>query len=235
MKYRGLLGVISAIIMFLSFTTTTKAALVPDNNENGDLGITIDGNFDDWADKTKHPMKMSWDNDNIKYASLLSDNKNIYFYIMMNPKLSGGYTNFQPSGYTLSTGGKVFYISFNNNQTVNLQVGQKQAVSMNIYNSDANVDLNDQAYVARQKIDQKMGDGKTVKGTGYVWEVAVPLKDLHGISDVAGQTIKLENNALWSGSLETTGGSTGPIVLASAGFLIAIGGLLKFRKRNQQA
>ncbi|WP_407888136.1 Firmicu-CTERM sorting domain-containing protein [Levilactobacillus sp. N40-8-2] len=208
------------------------------NNQSGNLGITIDGNFDDWADKTKHPMKITGDDDNIKYASLLTDHDNIYFYILMSPKLSGGYTNFQPSGYQLEVGGKTFYLSFNNNQTVNLDVNQKQSVSLNIYSDSANTNLLGHAYVARQYLDQKMGDGSTVQGSSYVLECAVPYASLTGISDTSGQTITLANPNLWSGTIEASGGSTGPIVLASAGFVIAIAGAIKlsgfkFKRRRR--
>lgn len=209
------------------------------NNQAGNLGITIDGNFDDWADKTKHAMKITGDDDNIKYASLLTDNDNIYFYVLMSPKLKGGYTNFQPDGYQLDVGGKTFYLSFNNHRTVTIDVNQKQAVPLNIYSSDGtNNNLIGHAYVAHQYLDQKMGDGTTVQGSSYVFECAVPFKSLNGISNTTGQTIKLSNPNLWNGSIEAAGGSTGPIVLASAGFIIAIAGAIKlsgfkFKGRRQ--
>ncbi|WP_238333981.1 Firmicu-CTERM sorting domain-containing protein [Companilactobacillus halodurans] len=142
MKFKGFFVFISTIIcLFLGIIFTgsiTQAATVDssqlpvDNNEKSDLGIKIDGNFDDWKDKTKHAMTIKGDDDNIKYVSFLTDGKNIYLYVLMNPKLSGGYTNFQPDGYTLTVGDKVFYISFNNHQTVTLNLNQKKAVSMNI-------------------------------------------------------------------------------------------------------
>ncbi|NLR10332.1 MULTISPECIES: Firmicu-CTERM sorting domain-containing protein [Lactobacillaceae] len=211
-----------------SNSRSSSALTTSGNNQSGNLGITIDGNFDDWADKTTHAMKISGDDDNIKYASLLTDNDNIYFYVLMSPKLQGGYTNFQPDGYQLDVGGKTFYLSFNNHTTVNIDVNQKQAVPLNIYSSDGtNNNLIGHAYVARQYLDQKMGDGTTVRGSSYVFECAVPFKSLNGISNTTGQTIKLSNPNLWDGSIEAAGGSTGPIVLASAGFVIAIFGALK--------
>lgn len=234
---RFIIILMSALCFFASFGTVAQAAsdnLTPNNNESGDLGITIDGNFDDWADKTKQPMKFPWDNDNIKYASMLTDNDNIYLYVMMHPVLSGGYTNFQPSGYTLNVGGKTFSIDFNGNQTVKLDVGDKKAVALGIYdNSTGSYEtVNDCVYVANQYINQKMGDGKTVKGTGYVFEAKIPFKDLKGISNTSGQNISLENNNLWSGKLHVTGGSTGPVVLASTGFVIAIAAVLKYSGFN---
>ena len=206
----------------------------PNSYVNGALNIKIDGNFSDWDNVEKSPMVINGDNDNIKYAALVADDQNIYFYVMMHPVLSGGYTSFQPSGYDLTIGGKEFWISFNNNQTVNLDVGQKQAVSMNIYSSDGSVDLSNQAVVAKQNIDQKMGDGSTVKGTGYVFECAVPFSKLKGISNTSGQTITLKNSNLWNGELTTTGGSTGPILLASTGVAIAGWSVYQFTRRKRK-
>lgn len=202
---------------------------------DGALNIKIDGEFSDWSNIEKSPMVINGDNDNIKYASLVADDQNIYFYVMMHPVLSGGYTSFQPSGYDLTVGGKEFWISFNNNQTVNLDVGQKQSVPMNIYSSEGgSVDLSGQAVVSKQEIDQKMGDGSHVKGTGYVFECAVPFKDIKGASSTSGQVITLKNSNLWSGELTTTGGSTGPILLAGTGVVIAGWSVYQFTRRKRK-
>jgi uncharacterized protein (TIGR04145 family) len=211
-----------------------KKSLANNNNVHGSMGITIDGKFHDWDDITKSAMTINGDNDNIKYAALVADSENIYFYVLMNPVLSGGYTSFQPAGYDLTVGGKEFWITFNNGQTVNLDEGQSQMVSTNIYSSDANVNLNGQAAVGKQSIDQTMGDGKKVKGIGYVFECAIPLKDLKGISDISDQTITLKNRNLWDGEIDTTGGSTGPVLLAGTGFAIAGWSVLQVLRRKQK-
>lgn len=230
---RFVIILMSALCFFASFGTVAQAAsdnLTPNNNESGDLGITIDGNFDDWADKTKQPMQHPWDNDNFKYASMLTDNNNIYLYILMQPVLSGGDTKLQPDGYTLNVGGKVFNIDLNHHSTVNLNVGEKKAIVLDIYDPSTGSYhvLNNCVYVANQYINQKMGDGRTVKGNGYVFEAKIPFKNLKGISNTSGQNISLENTNLWSGKLHVTGGSTGPVVLASTGFVIAIAAILKY-------
>lgn len=204
-----------------------KDDLAENNNANGDFDISIDGDFDDWDDVLKSTMTVDGDNDNLKYVALVADSNNVYFYVKMQPVLAGGYTSFQPAGYVLTVGGKPFYISFNNNQTVNLDVGKSQNVSMNIYSPDVNVNLDGQASVSNQSIDQKNGDGSTVKGHGYVLECSIPIKDLKGISDTSDQTITLENSNLWTGKVTTTGGSTGPVLLASTG--VAIAGLSVYK------
>lgn len=239
MKSKLMIFLITACA-FLTFNITNAQALANNNNQAGDLGINIDGKFNDWADKDKHPMKISGDNDNIKNVAFLTDSNNIYLYISMEPKLVGGYTDFQPSGYNLTVGGKVFYISFNHNQTVNLNVGDSKAVSMNIYGADgSNKDLDNLVYVNRQNITQhryEQGTLRPIEGTSYRFEAKIPFKDLHDISNTAGQNIKLENQNLWTGSVQSSGGSTGPVLLASTGFVIALGsvvGLPILRKRRQ--
>lgn len=233
---RFVIILMSALCFFASFGTVAQAAsdnLTPNNNESGDLGITIDGNFDDWADKTKQPMISGNDHDNIKYASLLTDSKNIYFYVLMNPVLEGGYTHFQPTGYHLYVGGRIFDIDFNYKNPVNLNIGEVKAVDTEIWDRTNYIDqhLNNLTYVSKQKINQNIGvanSTKTVKGVGYVFETKIPFKDLNGISNTSGQNITLANESLWDGMLHVTGGSTGPVVLASTGFVIAIAAVLKY-------
>lgn len=198
------------------------------NNTSENLGIKIDGDFSDWADKTLSDMYISGDQDNLKKAALLADNKNVYFYVAMMPKLgngsTSGYATFQASGYQLNVGGIIYDISFNNNSTVTLDVGQKQAVSVNVYNEKTGADstFDDDAYVANQELTQKNGQGESVQGNGYVLECAIPFSVLGSSSDTSGQTITLANSNLWTGKLQTTGGSTGPVLLAGTGFIIAL-------------
>lgn len=238
---RFVIILMSALCFFASFGTVAQAAsdnLTPNNNESGDLGITIDGNFDDWADKTKQPMKENGDNFNIKYASLLTDSNNIYIYILMHPVGSGGgyetgYYKLQPSGYKLKVGSKIFDLTINPNYAKdvdNLKIGQKIAVPIDIWSGadNYNLVLNNLVYVSRQYVDQKMGDGTPIKGSGFVFEAKIPFKDLKGVSNTSGQTITLANGNLWDGELHVTGGSTGPVVLASTGFVIAIAAVLKY-------
>ena len=243
---RFIVILMSAICFFAGFGTISQATskeLTPDNNQDGDLGITIDGNFDDWADKSKQRMIKGSNNDdfNIKYAPLLTDSKNIYFYILMHPVGSGGgydtgYYQIQPSGYKLKVGPKVFDLTINPSDNPNrkdidhLKIGQKMPVSLDIWSaSDSyNQVLDGLVYVKRQYIDQKMGDGTPIKGSGYVVEAKIPFKNLKGISNTSGQTIKLANGNLWDGDVEAAGGSTGPVILASSGFLIALGAVLKY-------
>lgn len=181
---------------------SSSSAQANNNNTSGNLGITINGDFGDWADKTKSDMYATGDKDNLKKVSLLADKDNVYFYVSMEPKLgnggTSGYANFQPSGYSLTVGGVVYDISFNGNQTVSMNVGDKKVVSVNVYNekTGASKTYTDGAYVANQKLTQKNGDGKEVTGNGYVLECAVPFSGLGGTSNTTGQTITLANGNL---------------------------------------
>jgi len=231
MKTKIIAALLAITGSFMMMTNVSQAAsngpITSDSSTMGNLGIKIDGRFDDWSDKTKVPMYASGDSDNAKYTSFLRDNDNIYLYILMKPKLQGGYTNFMQDGYDLRIANKSFYISFNNHQTVNLNVGETKPVSMNIYSNDANVNLDDHVYVGRQKIIQKMGDGSDVEGAGYVFEAAIPWKDLKGVSSTMDQKVELYNPNLWSGKITAVGGSTGPVLLAGTGAIIALVSVLK--------
>ncbi|WP_158610629.1 Firmicu-CTERM sorting domain-containing protein [Lactiplantibacillus garii] len=209
-----------------SDVASSSSSQANNNNVNGSLGITIDGDMSDWADKDKQAMTSKGDNDNVKNVALLTDDQAIYAYVGMHPKLAGGYTNFMPSGYTIDIGGKTYYITFNNGTTVNLAVGQKQAVTMNIYGDNQSTNLTGMAYVTRSKITQKNGNDSDYDGTAYSVEFKVPFDKLTGVSKTSGQTITLANQNLWTGSVQSSGGSTGPVVLASVGFVIAIGSVI---------
>lgn len=52
--------------------------------------------------------------------------------------------------------------------------------------------------------------------------------------NLAGSTIKLENSTLWSGSLTATSASSGPVVLASVGFVIAGFSVYKLTKSGDK-
>ncbi len=113
----------------------------------------------------------------------------------------------------------------------NLAIGEKKMVPLEIYNKINNqtTSYDNLVCVSRQYITQHVGTGSTTfKGKGYVFEAKIPFKYLKGISNTEGQNITLANTNLWSGTLQVTGGSTGPIVLASTGFVIAIIAVLKY-------
>lgn len=216
-------------------SASTSSSNLTNTNTSGNLGITIDGKFSDWDDKTKFAMKINGDDDNIKYASLLTDDNYIYFYIRMNPVLYGGYTDLQSSGYDLTVGGVTYNLNFGNhysgkpgdNGPINLPVEVYQATH-NYDNKNAG-----EMAAASEKITQKMGDGSKVDGWGTVLEVRIPFSALKYSSKTSGQVITLANRNLWSGEITASGGSTGPFVLALIGFGVAVAALLLTWKKKK--
>lgn len=220
---------------FDSSSSATDSSSTSQSSATGNLGITINGDFSDWYDKTKSAMKENGDNDNIKYVSLLTDDKNVYFYVEMKPQLSGGYTELQPSGYKLTVGGVVYDIDFNNNKSVSLSKGQIKELSVGIYNEKTGsyTVLNNQVAVKYQKITQEMGDSSSVDGWGAVLECEIPFSALTSSSNTAGQVITLANRNLWEGQVTASGGSTRPFILALISFLVAVGALWMIFKKQQ--
>ncbi|MCI1921633.1 MAG: Firmicu-CTERM sorting domain-containing protein [Liquorilactobacillus nagelii] len=218
-----------------SSSSATDSSSTSQSSATGNLGITINGDFSDWYDKTKSAMKENGDNDNIKYVSLLTDDKNVYFYVEMKPQLSGGYTELQPSGYKLTVGGVVYDIDFNNNKSVSLSKGQIKELSVGIYNEKTGsyTVLNNQVAVKYQKITQEMGDSSSVDGWGAVLECEIPFSALTSSSNTAGQVITLANRNLWEGQVTASGGSTRPFILALISFLVAVGALWMIFKKQQ--
>ncbi|WP_051006438.1 Firmicu-CTERM sorting domain-containing protein [Liquorilactobacillus vini] len=217
-----------------SSSTASSSDSVTNTNTSGNFKIVIDGQFNDWSGITKSNMVSGNDNDNIKKAALIADDQNIYFYIAMEPVLEGGYTQLQPSGYTLTVGGISYSLDFNHNSSVSLNDGETKMISLGIYDSKTGsyVTLNGQAAVTKEKITQSLGDGSTIEGWADVVECAVPFSDLKGVSNTSGQIITLENTNLWTGKLETSGGTTHPVVLAGLGLGTALFGLWKLKKRK---
>lgn len=224
-----------------SDTATSDGSLASNNNVNNSLNINIDGQFSDWDDITKTDMTEDGDDDNVKPSAMVTDDNNVYFYVSMTPVLSGGYTTFQASGYTLVINGQKYYVTLNNNSGLTLDDGKTQLVDVSIWDNDTNtnVDVGNTCGVTKETITQSMGDGSKVTGQAYVWEVKIPFSDLEKASgskdmNLAGSTIKLENSTLWSGSLTATSASSGPVVLASVGFVIAGFSVYKLTKSGDK-
>ena len=219
--------------------TDTDTSLAENNNVSGNLNIKMDGDLDDWNDITKTDMAITNDGDNIKPSALVTDDKNAYFYVSMAPKLGAnssgtqadGYSNLQASGYELSVNGKTYEITLNNHASMTLQPGEKKAVSVDIYDKATGVDkvIEDGAYVVGITIDQVDGNGNHSKVNSIALECQIPFSDLDALpsDSTSDSTVTLANSNLWNGELKATGGSTGPVVLASTGFVIAAASVIK--------
>ncbi|WP_057780628.1 Firmicu-CTERM sorting domain-containing protein [Paucilactobacillus vaccinostercus] len=211
----------------------TETSLAENNNASGKLDIKIDGDYDDWANLTKSNLYSNGDTYNHKEGALVADSKSIYFYLNMAPDTSevhqGGYYRVQPGNYQLNVGGKTF--------TVNLVYpGTETAIDVDSIKSGDNVtadiwvyDNSDGSYYkvagGQAEIYQKLMD--STGDASQQLEFDIPISGLQGLSDTSDQTIKISHGAIWDGTLETTGGSTGPVVLAGAGFVIASMSVIK--------
>lgn len=214
------LFVVAALIFFFvgSYSTTAYA-------DSNSYNITIDGNFEDWQDKPKTTITSPGDDYNIKEGSLLADSEYIYFMIDMSPVKGNGYNTMQPAGYKLTIGEKVYWLTINGtfNTNDNSVIGQRKEVSVFAWAEDNSVNTtlaNAQAMTYRKQTELSYND---------MLECRIPLADLNS-SNGGSQTITLSNTNLGSQTMTVTGGSTGPILLAAAGFGLAAFGIWRFSK-----
>jgi len=219
----------------------TKAPVVPgDDGSKGDGGssykghanINIDGGFDDWSDITKTKIRETGDDYNVKEGALLQYNGDVYIYINMSPHMGNGYAALQPSGYKLTIGNKTYDLTVKNTNgdkyTSLNSTGETKNIIMDIYDSQDNKYVGKPAGVDGS-VTRKATDAG---GDTDIFEIKIPLKDFVGSSD-DGQTISLVNHNLGDQKMVATGGSTGPVVLASIGFGIALFGLWQFDRRKK--
>jgi uncharacterized protein (TIGR04145 family) len=193
---------------------------------NSRYGITIDGNFNDWHDISKTEIKENGDDYNIKQGALVADDDDIYIYINMSPKHGNGYSTLQPAGYVLKVGKKVYYLTL---KDTSVATNATKAISVDAWESDSTGgNVSGQLSTAQGAVHRY----KTTNGTNDVAEVKIPLSTLK-VANTSNQSISLTNANLGTQTLTATGGSTGPVVLASVGFILAIGGVLAYTKRKK--
>ena len=222
-KFRMIMACLCGILLLAA--PSVKAEQMTSSNP---YGITIDGNFEDWADKPKTDIAEPWDDYNYKQGSLLADSDNIYFFIDMSPVQGNGYNTLQPSGYKLTVGNKVFDLTFNgifNNQDAST-IGQKKSLTIYCWAEDGTVNeiLPDaQAMVSRVKTKLNYDD---------IMECKIPIADLK-LETSGSQQITLSNSNLGTQTMVVNGGSTGPVVLSSIGLGIAVVGVVGFKKRKK--
>lgn len=199
-------------------STTIKAAT---NDVNNQFGIKIDGKFDDWKQFKKTPIQNDWPTDVVKGEVLLADRKNIYYYITMSLSGKDNYP-MQVNDYELIVGNvrSVIYIKEADNIPAN---GSKKVLlqntshGKNLTHSPAII----HRYVKNGKEYAKM-------------ECRIPFSDL-GLSPTTEQKITMYTPLLGNQTVTTEGGSTGPIILAVIGLVIAslaVFGITKRKKSN---
>ncbi len=192
------------------------------NNSNDDLNIVIDGAFQDWTNVAI--TKVAGDSVyNSRYMAMVSDGKYVYVYVKMQPyDAMPGYGD-----YNFQIGGKTYNVwssNIPNNLTVD---GDAQAVTLTGGDTNEGSQYGTVAtgYVKRQTLVEN--------GQSYGWydtmEFKLDLSKLN-VSTMNGQQITMSNPNVGNGAVTAAGGSTGPVLLASVGVLLAGVGYMKVKK-----
>ncbi|MFT8949789.1 MAG: Firmicu-CTERM sorting domain-containing protein, partial [Liquorilactobacillus hordei] len=201
----------------------------------GNYNIVIDGSFSDWKDITKTDIYFNYDLYNIKEGAMVSDGTYLYIYIRMDYTVTNdAYNHLQASGYVLTVGGTKYDLTIVNPGTGtpvtnNLKnVGDTQKVGIDLWNGakQKNTIPSDVEGMAAKVYGDKNAPTDAV-------ELKIPLSDLT-TSSQSGQIITLKNANLGDQTLTISGGSTGPIILAVIGLIIAVVGGWKFNERRNR-
>lgn len=220
------------MILSLIFIISIKTSVFADtntNSNNNNFNIVIDGKFGDWQDKPITDLTTNGDSYNIKKASLLADDKYIYFYLDMASTNGSGYNTLQTSGYLLQLAGHSFSLTFsqtfpndanNIGNSKNITVSAWEANNPNL--SDHLISTN--AIETRLKVNNSYSDAV---------EMAIPYSDLGLDSTIQDSiSITIHNDNLGSQTITTTGGSTGPIFIIVIGLCISLLALIKYKKHQ---
>ncbi|MBL3531650.1 hypothetical protein JMJ99_09750 [Companilactobacillus zhachilii] len=209
-----------ALFIALGIVSTGMTTVVKAEDTNK-FGITIDGNFDDWKDKPMVDIQNPWRTDPIKESSLLTDGKYIYYYITMSKSGKDNYP-MQVNSYELTVGGKMHDINIKNawdlpkNASKKVMLQDSTMGEYNMIHSPAIITT----YAKKGKVYSAM-------------EAKIPYSDLHA-TQFTDQDISMKTPILGSQVVYAKGAGTGPVVLASVGFGIAVLSLFtvpKLRKK----
>ncbi|WP_349515191.1 Firmicu-CTERM sorting domain-containing protein [Leuconostoc suionicum] len=230
-------------LFVLAISLFTVASLYPSpakadtaNNYN----ITIDGNFEDWADKPKTDIFFDYNNGNVtKQGSFLSDDKYLYIYIDMDPYNKGHNYRFQGSGWNVQVGNNITSLTFSVDGGIwSLQPGSKAAISSvwSWSNNDP-----DKLFI-NQQIPGVTGYVTTEKSSnGWAYrdraEIKIPLSGFLKNADMVRSLIIYDTDNMGQQKVTVTGASTGGNLIVLSGFIMAIllvlfGKFLKNRKRG---
>lgn len=179
------------------------------NTANDNLGIVIDGKFSDWDNITKT------DEANGNKMAMVADGDYVYVYVMMSQYYVA------QNGFKFTAGGQTFWITPQNGGN-----GSTSITPVTFKVSGGPWDTSTQY--------PNVGNGYMVQGTvdgqtQGLMEFKFKLSDL-GLSSSASQTITLHNDGIGPTTITAAGGSTGPVLLAGVGVLLAGFGYWKARK-----
>lgn len=186
-----------------------SSVLITQAAETNKFGIKIDGNFDDWKDKLMTDIKNPWNGDPVKQASLLTDGKYIYYYITMSKTGRDNYP-FQVNDHQLTVGNKMHSIYIK--RAYDIPANKTKKVML-VDTSGGDVPMVHSPAVIHRYV-------KNGKEYGTM-EARISFSDLKAVPTDA-QHISIKVPLIGSTVVTAESGSTGPIVLAIVGLLIAI-------------
>lgn len=182
------------------------------------VGITIDGNYDDWADKPHTHIQYPWDSgNNYHLGALFRDAEYVYLHIRMSPN---GYSQFNGYNYRFTTDGKEHYVLAVPPDGTSISEGNTSLV------------------IRRQNgytiINGASGVVTRTAGQPDEWELRIPLSffDKNHYDQI--RTITFYCSNIGPQELIATGTPTLPFVIAGTGLILATAGYrLAKRKRNK--
>jgi uncharacterized protein (TIGR04145 family) len=179
------------------------------NTSNDNLGIVIDGKFSDWDNITKT------DEANGNKMAMVADGDFVYVYVM------AGQYYLPQNGYKFTAGGKTFWITpQNGGNGATTPTPKHFTVSGGQWDTSTEFANVGDGYQVQASIDGKQQS---------LMEYRFKLSDL-GLSATTSQTVTLHNDAVGPTTITAAGGSTGPVLLAGVGVLLAGFGYWKARK-----
>jgi len=180
--------------------------------------IQIDGNFDDWSSISKSSFNGGNHNgDGTQEAAFVADDDNVYFYLDTAPDGGNGAAKVPSNmNYTLKVGNKSYDIAL----TMPNGLGAGKVKQFTISANGAVVE-SASGIVNREK--RRHGNKEVI-------EMRIPLSALN-VSKTTSQNISIGDG---TDSITTTGGSTGPVVLAAIGFGIAGLGVMRVNKKRKK-
>lgn len=195
--------------------------LLPSSVKADHYGIVIDGNFSDWATQPKTKLSFAYNNNNVnKQIAVLRDDQYLYLYLDMDPDGKGHNYRFQGSGWTLSSGRNSTTLSINTNKQPS--VGQMATVtSVWAWSNGTDPD----GLFMNQQITGATGVVVTQQVRGNFRdqaEIRIPLAGFIKQPNLV-KELTIRNSNLGEQAVTVSGGSTGPFLIASAGFIFVLG------------
>ncbi|WP_261806695.1 Firmicu-CTERM sorting domain-containing protein [Lapidilactobacillus luobeiensis] len=220
---RALLGILLVSLALLAQATVTARASTVTSP------ITIDGRVDDWGAHSQGELSYTNGHSNVRHIGLFSDGTYIYFYVNMNPDFQGTVSHLPSDGYHLEVEGRRYSISLKDPEfrsPFTSKVGEQHDLRVQ---SEGGVHYaNSQATVLR------LGDGQGHSSEQV--EVKIKVTDLNaGLKLNPSAPISFENNtAIGEEKVTYQGTSSGPVLLAGIGFVIALLGIYQVRPNHHQ-